>query len=360
MYPLISINMEKLQRNLAIVTETAQRAGCSVMIVTESFCADGNIVNMLLAHPSVDYLADSRIQNIKTYAGKGKSTVLLRLPQWCEIPELVQYADISLNSEIKTIELINAEAQRQGKMHRVVLMIDLGDLREGLYFEDEDAIFSAVGAILRMEHVEFYGLGTNLTCYGGIIPTKDKLSLLTAWTDRIYERFSVRSPLVSGGNSSSYHLINRGELTEGINNLRLGEAFILGTETAGQRRIKNTFSDAVTLEAQIIEVQTKRSLPFGEQGSDALGNTTNFEDRGMIKRAVLAIGGQDVDTEKIESADPNVRILGTSSDQLLLDISASATDYRVGDAMRFTMQYDALLRAFTGIYIRRRYTNWIM
>jgi predicted amino acid racemase len=352
--------MEKLQKNLTIITETVKNAGCSVMIVTKSFCADGNIVNMLLAHPSVDYLADSRIQNIKTYAGKGKSTVLLRLPQECEIPELVHYADISFNSEIKTIELINAEARRQEKTHRVVLMIDLGDLREGLYFEDQDAIFKTVEAILQMEHVEFYGLGTNLTCYGGIIPTKANLSLLTAWADRIYERFGVKSPLVSGGSSSSYYLISKGELPEGVNNLRLGQAFILGTETAEQRPIKNAFSDAVTLEAQIIEVQTKRSLPFGEQGSDAFGNKTNFEDRGMIKRAIAALGWQDVDTGKILSDDPNISILGANSDHLLLDISASEEDYRAGDTLRFTMKYEALLRAFTGGYIRRRYTGRII
>jgi predicted amino acid racemase len=360
MYPLISINMEKLHRNLTAITETAKHAGCSVMIVTKSFCADGNIVNMLLDHPYVDYLGDSRIQNIKTYAGKGKSTVLLRLPQGCEIPELVQYADISLNSELRTLELINEEAARQGKIHRVVLMIDLGDLREGLYFADEDAILGAVGAILRMEHIEFYGLGTNLTCYGGVIPQKDNLSLLTAWADRIYERFGVVSAMVSGGNSSSYYLMDRGELPPGINNLRLGEAFVLGRETAGGRRIKKTFSDAVTLEAQIIEVQTKRSLPFGERGADAFGEKAVFEDRGMIKRAILAVGRQDVDTENIISDDPNVRILGSSSDHLLLDISNCASDYQVGDALRFTMNYGALLRAFTGSYIRRRYTHWRM
>jgi predicted amino acid racemase len=358
MYPLISINMEKLQRNLAAIAETVKRAGCSVMIVTKSFCADGNIVDMLLEDPSVDYLADSRIQNIKTYAGRGKSTVLLRLPQECEIPEIVRYADISLNSELRTLELLNAEAERQKKTHRVVLMIDLGDLREGLYFEDDEAILGAVGAILNMGHLKFYGLGTNLTCYGGIIPTRDNLSLLTDWAERIYQRFGVRSPLVSGGNSSSYYLIDRGELPEGINNLRLGEAFILGRETAGGRRIKNTFFDAVTVEAQIIEVRTKRSLPFGESGADAFGTKRVFEDRGMIKRAILAIGRQDVDTENILCDDPNVTILGGSSDHLVLDIGASARDYRVGDALRFTLRYGALLRAFTGSYLRRRYTNW--
>ena len=178
---------------------------------------------------------------------------------------------------------------------------------------------------------------------------------MTAWADRICERFGVRCQMVSGGNSSSYYLIKQGGLPRGINNLRLGEAFILGRETAGRQRIENTFQDAVTLEAQIVEVQTKRSLPFGERGTDAFGATRVFEDRGIIRRAILAVGRQDVYTENIVSEDPGVTILGSSSDHLVLDISASARDYRVGDTLRFTMQYGALLRAFTGAYIHRRY-----
>ena len=144
MYPLLTINIGKLKQNLATLTAAVQGAGCSVMIVTKSFCADKRIVEMLLENETVEYLADSRIQNIQTYAGKGKKTVLLRLPQACEIPELVRYADISLNSEPATLRLINDEAARQGKVHRAVLMIDLGDLREGLYFEDDEKILNTV------------------------------------------------------------------------------------------------------------------------------------------------------------------------------------------------------------------------
>jgi predicted amino acid racemase len=349
--------MGKLRKNLETVSAAVESAGCSLMIVTKSFCADSNIVDMLLAHPSVDYLADSRIQNIKTYAGKGKKTVLLRLPQKCELPEVVRHADISLNSEIKTLGLLNEEAARQGKKHSVVLMIDLGDLREGLYFEEEEKILCAVRAILKMKHIDFYGLGTNLTCYGGVIPQKDNLSVLTAWADRIHDQFGVRIPMVSGGNSSSYPLIDRGCLPAGINNLRLGEAFVLGNETATGSHIENTFADAITLEAQIIEVQTKRSMPLGERGADAFGVKKNFEDRGMIKRAILAVGKQDVDTENIASEDPKAAILGASSDHLLLDISASDTDYQVGDTLRFALKYGALLRAFTSAYVSRRYVT---
>jgi predicted amino acid racemase len=357
MYPSLSIDIAKLRQNLDVLAAAVKGAGCSLMIVTKSFCADSAIVDMLLSHPAVDYLADSRIQNIQTYAGKGKSAVLLRLPQEGEIPEVVRYADISLNSEIKTLGLLNEEAARQGKTHRVVLMIDLGDLREGIYFEDEDNILAAAGAILKMKNLELHGLGTNLTCYGGVIPKTDNLSLLTAWADRIREKFGVRVPMVSGGNSSSYYLIGRGALPSGVNNLRLGEAFILGKETAWGSRIENTFADGVILEAQIIEAQTKRSLPVGELGVDAFGQKKTFEDRGIIKRAILAVGRQDVDTENIFPEDPGVAILGASSDHLVLDLSAAETDYRVGDVLRFTLNYGALLRAFTGAYVGRSYVN---
>jgi predicted amino acid racemase len=357
MYPLLTINIGKLKQNLETLTAAVHGAGCSVMIVTKSFCADKRIVEMLIANDAVDYLADSRIQNIKTYAGKGKKTVLLRLPQEGEIPELVRYADISLNSEPATLRLINDEAARQKKVHRAVLMIDLGDLREGIYFEDEEKIMGTVEEILGMKQVEFYGLGTNLTCYGGVIPKKENLSLLTGLADRVYEKFGVRPAMVSGGNSSSYYLIDQCGLPPGINNLRLGESFILGNETAYGGRIENTFTDAVLLEAQIIEIQTKRSLPVGERGVDAFGEKKVIQDRGMIKRGILAIGRQDVDTENIIPVDQNIDILGSSSDHLILDLSASDTHYKVGDTISFTMKYGALLRAFTGSYVLRRYID---
>jgi predicted amino acid racemase len=190
-----------------------------------------------------------------------------------------------------------------------------------------------------------------------VIPKKDNLSILTGLADRMYEKFGVRPAMVSGGNSSSYYLLDQRGLPSGINNLRLGESFILGNETAYGGRIENTFTDAVILEAQIIELQTKRSVPVGERGVDAFGEKKTIQDRGMIRRGILAMGRQDVDTENIIPVDPKIDILGSSSDHLILDLSASKGDYKVGDTICFTMKYGALLRAFTGGYILRRYVD---
>jgi predicted amino acid racemase len=356
-YPLLRIDLKKLKANLETLGSLVKSAGCSLMIVTKSFCADKRIVETLAASPLVDYLADARIQNIKTYAGRGKPTALLRLPQACEIEDVVSFADISLNSGLDTLDLLNREAERQRKRHKIILMIDLGDLREGIYFEDGEKILKTAEALLGMPGLELYGIGANLTCYGAVIPKKDNLSVLASWADRIYGHCGVRPAVVSGGNSSSLYLIEKGGLPRGINNLRLGESFILGRETAYGARIKNTFNDAIILETQIIEVQVKPSMPSGESGFDAFGKRPVFEDRGMMKRGICAAGKQDIDPSGILPLDPGIEILGASSDHLIVNMSASEHGYKTGGILRFIPDYGALLRLFTSQYVSRMYSD---
>ncbi|MDR1900344.1 MAG: alanine/ornithine racemase family PLP-dependent enzyme [Treponema sp.] len=354
--PRLHIDLRKLKANLETISAQVKGAGCSLMIVTKSFCADERIVEMLAASPLVDYLADSRIQNIKTCAGRGKPTVLLRLPQACEIEDVVSRADASLNSEPETLRLLNAEAARQDKRHKIILMIDLGDLREGIYFREDEKIFAAVETVLRLRNLELYGLGVNLTCYGAVIPTKDNLSILASWAERIRAHCGIDLPVVSGGNSSSFYLIEKGELPRGINNLRLGEAFIVGREAAYKRRIRDTFDDAVTLEAQIIEMQVKPSMPEGERGVDAFEEKPIFEDRGMMKRAICAVGRQDLDLSGIRPLEPGLEILGASSDHLILNVNAPEQSHKTGGTIRFIPNYAALLRLFTSPYVGRVYS----
>jgi predicted amino acid racemase len=356
-YPRLSVDLRKLKTNLEILSALVKSAGCSLAIVTKSFCADRRIIDMLAASPLVDYLADSRMRNVKVCAGRGKPVVLLRLPQMCEIEDVVSFADISFNSELATLELLNKEALRRRKRHKVILMIDVGDLREGIYFEDGEEILKTVEAVSQMPGLEFYGLGTNLTCYGAIIPKNDNLSVLESWAERIYRHCGVRPAVVSGGNSSSLYLIQNGGLPRGINNLRPGEAFILGRETANLTRIENTFNDAMILETQIIEIKTKPSIPAGESGVDAFGEKPVFKDQGMMKRAICAAGKQDFEFSGITARDPDVEIIGASSDHLIVNISSSAHNYKVGDIISFIPNYTAILRLFTSPYIERVYLD---
>ena len=359
MYPKLQINLKKLEDNLNACAAITERGGCSLMIVTKGLCADPEMVRMVAQNPSAEFIADSRVKNIATFADmaheNGKKTVLLRIPMHCEVEEVVKYVDLSFNSELSTIRLLNEAAAKAGKVHDILLMIDLGDLREGIFFQNEDLIWEAVEEILKMENINLYGIGVNLTCYGAIIPKNDNLSQLVEIAGRIEEKYGIRLEMVSGGNSSSIYLVDKGELPAGINNLRLGESFLLGNDTAYETKLPGTVSDGLILQAQIIELKEKPSLPIGEVGVDAFGEKPYYEDRGIMKRAIIGIGKQDTDLGSMTPVDPQVEIMGGSSDHIILDVTHCDKEYKVGDIVEFELGYGGMLKTATSAYVEREY-----
>lgn len=360
MYPKLVINLKKLEDNLnACATITKDHGKCSLMIVTKGLCADKEMVKMVAENANVDFIADSRVKNIAGFAGtakaNGKKTVLLRIPMHCEVTDVVKYVDLSFNSELSTIRLLNEEAAKAGKVHDILLMIDLGDLREGIFFQNQELIYEAVEEILKMENINLYGVGVNLTCYGAIIPKKDNLSQLVGIARDLEAKYGIKLEMISGGNSSSIYLVDKGELPEGINNLRLGESFLLGNDTAYETKLPGTVSDGLILQAQIIELKEKPSLPIGEVGVDAFGEKPYYEDRGIMKRAIIGIGKQDTDLGSMTPCDSQVEIMGGSSDHIILDVTHCEREYKVGDIVEFELGYGGMLKTATSPYVEKDY-----
>ena len=360
MYPKLVVNLKKLEDNLnAVAAITKDHGNCSLMIVTKGLCADPEMVKMVASNPKVDFLADSRVKNIATYADiareAGKKTVLLRIPMHAEAADVVKYVDLSFNSEISTIRLLNEEAAKAGVVHNILLMIDLGDLREGIFFQNEDLIYEAVDEVLKMDNINLYGIGVNLTCYGAIIPKNENLSQLVAIGRKLEEKYNIKLEMISGGNSSSIYLVDKGELPEGINNLRLGESFLLGNDTAYETKLPGTVGDALVLQAQIVELKEKPSLPIGEVGVDAFGEKPYYEDRGIMKRAIIAIGKQDTDLGSMTPVDSQIEIMGGSSDHIILDVTHCDKEYKVGDIVEFELGYGGMLKTSTSPYVEREY-----
>ena len=350
MYPKITIDINKLRDNATFIKNLCEKGGCKTALVVKSMCANHDIVKELDS-VEVDYFADSRIQNLKKLKDLKTKKMLLRIPMLCEVEDVIKYADISMNSELDTLKALNKAAKTLNKVHSVIIMVDLGDLREG-YFEAED-LKENIKEIIKLENIEIKGIGVNLTCYGAVIPKNDNLSRLCDIADELRTEFNLELPIVSGGNSSSIYLIDKGELPEGITNLRVGESMLLGRETAYGEEIIGMNNDVFGLKCQIVELKEKPSLPIGEIGVDAFGNKPYYEDKGIRKRAILAIGQQDTDISSLMPIDDKLEILGASSDHLIVDVSDSNTSYKVGDIITFRMGYGALLKGFTSEYIEK-------
>ena len=215
--------------------------------------------------------------------------MMLRLPMLSEVDEVVMYADISLNSEMKTIKALSQAAETQGVKHGILLMVELGDLREGIMAED---VVAFAGEVIGLQGVQLMGVATNLNCYGGILPTEKNLSILVQIAKEIEKTYGIHLPIVSGGNSGSVYLLTEKRMPAGINQLRLGEVILRGHETSYQKRVDGLYTDVFTFRAKIIEIKLKPSVPFGEIGMDAFGNIQEYEDKGIMKRAILACGRQ--------------------------------------------------------------------
>lgn len=354
-YPFVEIQLDQVAANTRLIVDLCHACSIEVVGVTKGVCADVAIAQAMLAG-GASMLGDARVQNLRRLreAGINVPLLLLRIPMPSEAAEVVRVANCSLVSEFSTIRQLSQAAGQAGVIHDVILMVDMGDLREGVM---PQKILPLVHRCLTLPGIRLQGLGTNFACYGGVIPTPEILSNLVALKQQIQDAFSLALPVVSGGSSANLDLLMTGALPAGITQLRIGEGILLGRESLRRNAIPGAYQNALNLCAEIVEVQEKPSVPLGKIAQDAFGQTPVFVDRGIRKRAIAAIGRQDVELTGLTPACPGIDILGGSSDHLILDVSDAAAEIAVGSKVCFHMQYGALVHAMISPYVSRVYTG---
>jgi predicted amino acid racemase len=348
--PRIEIDLGKIAHNAKTLNKLYGSKGISITGVTKVVCGDPKIADVLVKS-GISILADSRIDNIKKMrkAGIQAQFLLQRTPIPSQTELVVRYTDVSLNTELSVIKGLSRSAVKQRITHKIILMVELGDLREGLLPSDLE---NTVKEIIVLKGIEFVGVGTNLACFGGIEPDEEKMEYLSTIVKNIEEKFGLTLEFVSGGNSANYSWFISTKDIGKINNLRLGESIFLGCETLYRKHIPNLFTDAFTLITEVIESKIKPSVPYGNVHQDAFGNTPKFQDRGQIRRAILGVGLQDV---LVSGLTPmlDIDILGASSDHIIVD--AKQIELNVGNGVSFNLNYGALLSSMTSPYVIKKY-----
>ena len=348
-YPKLTIDLKKIEENTREMVRRCRARGITVAGVTKMVCGNEIIADTLVC-AGVEILADSRIENLERISDLKVPKMLIRIPMASQAEKIVKYSDISLVSEVSTIKALGNQAVIQEKVYSIVLMVDLGDLREGIFYMDE--IFDAVEKIKEIAGIRLLGIGSNLTCYGGILPTEENLRRLIEIRSTLEDKFALTLEIISGGNSGALSLFEDDLLPEEVNQLRLGASLLLGIGL-DDKPVKGLNVDTFRLEAEIVEIKFKPSVPIGEVGLDAFGKVPVFIDRGIRRRAICALGKQDILPDYLTPIDQDIIVLGASSDHLILDITDSSKEYCVNGRVEFNLSYGGCLSAMASGYINK-------
>jgi predicted amino acid racemase len=348
MIPRLEIDLDKIYHNARTLVERLDSRGISVTGVTKATLGSREIAGALL-RAGVSSLGDSHIENIESMrrAGVLASTTLIRSPMLSQVDRVVHCADVSFNTALDVIRKLSLAAQNAKRTHGIVLMIELGDLREGIMPGDLE---HTVRETLRLPGIELRGIGTNLACQNGVSPDATNMAELSALAGSIEATFGLGLEIVSGGNSGNLQWALSGADTGRINDLRLGESLLLGLETLHRQPIDGLHTDAITLVAEVIESKVKPSKPWGNIAQTAFGEKPKATDRGDISQAILAIGHQDTDPDGLHPP-PGMDILGASSDHLVVDTGSHRVP--VGAEIAFHVNYSALVGAMTSPFVAK-------
>lgn len=347
---------DKLHHNYKFLKKIFKKHDSEWAIVTKLLCGNKIFLEEVL-NLNPPEVCDSRISNLKVIKDlcPNVKTIYIKPPAQNIIKSLVKYADTSLNTELSTLRLISKESLRQKKIHKVIIMIELGDLREGIL---GDELISFYEKTFKLKGIEVVGIGTNLNCLYGVMPSNDKLLQLVMYKKILELQFKRKIPLLSGGTTVTLPLLmkDRDYPTE-INHYRVGEALFFGADLFLDKIIKGMYPFTMELEAQVIEVSEKPVEPLGDFKANPQGYTHQVEAKNKgkkIRRAIIDVGVLDVDPKYLIPKNKELKVLGASSDMLVIDISKSRYKYTVGTTMSFQVKYMGALSLLNSRYISKK------
>ena len=341
-YPQLEVDLGKLKENLTALRERCQDSFVGIVGVVKGINTWTEILR-LYDEMGFLYLGSPRVDQLKKMRALGVKTplMLIRIPMLSELPEAVALADASLQSDMDVLRATDAEAARQGKTHGVVLMIDLGDLREG-FWSAEELVDAAVEVETKLKHLHLLGVGVNFNCYGSVMPDKRNLQGLVSLAHDVETAVGRELEIVSGGASTVMYMLLDGTLPYRVNNLRLGEVGLLGNTDFCSPDFLHR--DAFTFRAEVVECREKPSHPVGQLSTDAFHRKRTYVDRGIRKRAIVAVGRVDCgNCFDLTPRMAGVEILGASSDHMILDVEEAAQPVKVGDVLEFDVNYASLV-----------------
>ncbi|MDR0959003.1 MAG: alanine racemase [Propionibacteriaceae bacterium] len=353
MQPTLEINLGAIVENYRRLNEMCADQGVGLSVVTKGFVGHDPLVRALV-DAGVGSICDAYVKNFERYSDLAVEKWMIRSPLLSQIPDVVRFTDISLTSQAVTLERLAAEARHQRRTHKVVIMVELGETREGC---DPGDIVGLCELAESLEGLELHGIGANLSCWYGMVPDDANMGELARLVNDVEDTLGRDLAVVSGGNSTSVHLLERHALPQAVNHLRCGEAILLGNVPCYETSFAGGRTDTMRLRAEVIEVTDKPIRPWGHKidpttGAEIRVRKTLVNGKAPLRRqALVAVGAQDTDVMHMRPLDEKVTILGGTSDCFMVDVTDSEHTYVVGDLLDLAIDYHSLLATMVTDYV---------
>lgn len=354
--PRLLVNLSNIRRNAEAVCALCAQSGISAAGVVKGACGVLPVARAAL-DGGCKQLASSRLSQLEALRAEmpGVPTLLIRMPLPDDAARVVRACALSLNTEEQTLRALSAAATEAGVTHGVILMYELGDLREGV--ASRQALIQLAKVAEGLPGLHLAGIGGTLNDIYGVSPSRENMAELVGAFHAVEEAIGRKLDILSGGSTTALPMLLKGELPPEINHLRIGEAILTGRDLPDLwgTQVPGCDCDTLTLEARIIETNVKPTRPWGVRSQNGFGEQPPLPpDRGERRRAILDLGRCDVGEVSQLICPEGVTVIGASSDHLVLDVQ-ERPDLQVGDSLTFRLFYQGMLYAFQSADVEKVY-----
>ena len=362
------IQRKRIQDNIVKLGKYFNEKQIKWSLITKVFSGDKTFLSHILSPEIIQHITsvgDSRLSSLDNLrqVNPEMHTIYIKPPAAIYAREVIELATVSLNSSLETIKALNSEAERAKMIHKVIIMIELGDLREGVNEKDTVSFY---GKVAELSHIEVIGIGSNLGCMYGIVPDQEKFQLLINLKKEIEKEFKVNLPLISAGTSITLPILEKGNLPAEINHFRIGEAPFFGLSPLDNAQFLDLNTDTFQFKANIIELQEKKLVPEGVISDANIGQVADFDRKERDQysnKAILDFGLVDVDQENLSLYDDHdISFVGITSDMTVLDIGENKNEdgsqrFKVGDTILMKANYMAVVRLLNSKFVTKVYLD---
>lgn len=362
------IYKDRIKENIVTLGNYFKEKNVKWSLITKVFSGNKKFLRNILSKDIIQLInsvGDSRLSSLQNLreVNPEMHTIYIKPPALIYADEVVEYASISLNSSLDTIKKLNEAAKKVGKVHEIIIMIEIGELREGVNIDDTVQFYESAA---KLPNIKVSGIGSNLGCMYGIEPSQDKFETLVELKRIIEKKFNVQLELISAGTSITLPLLEDGSLDSKINHFRVGEAPFFGLSPLKNERFLNLHTDTFSFNANIIELEEKKIVPEGTMSDANIGDFAEFDDASPDKvthKAILDFGIIDVDPDNLSLAvHKDIKFVGITSDMTVIDIGDNQNEdgsqkFKIGDTISFNVNYMAVCRLLNSKFVSKKYVS---